>query len=59
MAVKIEDMDMPKSCNGCCLSHYDEVFKSFICSPSVKMMTSKQYWDKNKPSWCPLKEIKE
>lgn len=55
MVVRI-DMDMPKCCNGCCLSYYDEVFKSFICSPSVKMMTSKQYWDKNKPSWCPLKE---
>ena len=54
MAVKIEDMDMPKTCAACDLSYVDADTSELICSYND---CPASYTGRLK--CCPLQEVKE
>ena len=60
MTVKIMNMEMPKSCKVCRFAVSDEDDILF-CHAEGRPVTfaEERYVFKNKPSWCPLQEVKE
>ena len=58
MPVKI-DMEMPKHCLGCKLNSYYAVSGRYICLPIDCTLTDEEFYAETRPSWCPLKEVKE
>lgn len=55
MPVKIEDMEMPKSCNECKLTTPCASY----CFCKAKGQRVEMGYDKHRMSWCPLQEVKE
>lgn len=55
MTVKI-DMEMPKSCHNCNFL-YPKGYKVCCIATSSKKIITEDV--QNKPSWCPLQEVKE
>lgn len=55
MSKAILVMDMPKSCNGCCLCDFD-LSNGLYCTPSGKYIDEKDC-SKERPESCPLKKL--
>lgn len=54
MSKAILIMDMPENCGECKLSGMSCDFDSFLCIPMQKFQDK---FSKEKPDWCPLKEL--
>ena len=57
------EMDMPKSCGKCRFFTKDDCDISYCTAKSEKMwiitFAEERILANNRPSWCPLQEVKE
>lgn len=59
MSVLIKGMEMPRACQVCPLGHWNKLDKLTGCE-IVRRYVPKddiEFWEKDKPSWCPLVEV--
>lgn len=61
MAVIIKNMNMPEKCALCRFAIFSD--NEWLCyatsEPQMHLAFVGEITEKEKPSWCPLKEIKE
>lgn len=59
MSILIKGMKMPRACQVCPLGHWNKLDKLTGCE-IVRRYVPKddiEFWEKDKPSWCPLVEV--
>lgn len=59
MAVKIETMEMPESCNRCRFCDYIKEEGNFLCLVTKNCITMAQFLNDIRIAKCPLQEVKE
>lgn len=59
MSVLVKGMEMPKKCSHCPLSHWNGLEKITGCELVDRYVpfSDKDFWENDKPSWCPLVEV--
>lgn len=59
MSILIKGIKMPRACQVCPLGHWNKLDKLTGCE-IVRRYVPKddiEFWEKDKPSWCPLVEV--
>ena len=59
MSVIVKGMGMPKNCAFCHLSHWNKIDELTGCELHQKHIpkSDKEFWEKDRPDWCPLIEV--
>lgn len=59
MSILIKDMEMPRHCGLCPLSHWNQLDILTGCELHNRYVpkSDKEFWEKDRPNWCPLIEV--
>ena len=59
MGIYIKDVELPKKCQYCPCSYWNHLAQITGCELVNRYVpfTDKDFWENDKPSWCPLVEV--